>query len=92
MFRTGGEASQGMAMIDDRRDSTFATAIDASDHFLLSVDAAEKIVRDVIATVARRWDDAATSAGLTRVDRRALERNTVLGDFSFRGREDLRAN
>lgn len=90
IMRTGGEASQAMAIEASRRAAQLALAIASAHHYRLGEAEARRIARDIVLTVDRDWDAAADWAGLSAVDRRALRRTAVLHDSIFVGAEELR--
>ena len=60
--RSGETAAQAMAITrDGRRESRFATCLDAAEIYHLS--------RAQAADIIEQWDDAADAAGLTDADR-----------------------
>lgn len=89
MMRTGGEASQAMAIWGDRRESNLAVALGTAHHYLLTSDEAWQIASEVVGAVDRGWDAATHWAGMPEVDNRMLRQRTVLHESIFRGAELL---
>lgn len=84
--RTGGEASQAMAVgRDGYRLSQIAPCISRASTYLLSEEEAREIVDRQIETIEGEWDDVCEQAGLSEVDRRRLRGGAFLNPYATEG-------
>lgn len=83
--RSGGEASQAMLIVGDRRESRVATCLNAAPQFLLSNDQALAIAQHQVKTIRNRWDAVCSEAKLSEVDRNFLWRRQFLNPFALEG-------
>jgi serine/threonine-protein kinase HipA len=83
MPRTGGEASQAMAIDrDGYRLSQIAACIARTSTYLLTEEEAREIVDRQIETIEREWDDVCEQAHLNEVDRRRLRDSAFLNPYA----------
>lgn len=83
LLRTGGEASQAMAIgRDGYRLSQIAPCIDRASTYLLTEEEAREIVDRQIETIEREWDDVCERANLSEVDRRRLRAGAFLNSYA----------
>lgn len=82
--RTGHEAGQAMLIVGDRRDSTLAACLAAAPQFCLSPDQAIEETRRLLEGLRAQWQTVCAEAGLTGIERSALEGRAVLNPFLFR--------
>ncbi|RKT43638.1 HipA domain-containing protein [Thiocapsa rosea] len=83
--RTGGEASQAMLLIGQRRDSRLAACLGAAPVFGFTLDAARTLIDDQIAVIEREWESVCDQAGLSQPERRALWGRQFLNPYCFEG-------
>jgi len=84
--RTGGEASQAMAIgRDGYRLSQVTACIARAATYLLTEEEASEIVDRQIETIEREWDDVCALARLNEVDRRRLWHGAVLNAYAIEG-------
>jgi serine/threonine-protein kinase HipA len=84
--RTGGEASQAMAIgRDGYRLSQVTACIARASTYLLTEEEARRIVDSQIETIEREWDDVCDLARLSGIDRRRLWRGAVLNPYATEG-------
>lgn len=84
--RTGGEASQAMAIgRDGYRLSQVAGCISRASTYLLTEAEASEIVDSQIETIEQAWEDVCDLARLSEVDRRRLWRRAVLNPYAMEG-------
>lgn len=81
--RTGGEASQAMLIVGDKRMSQLTVCLEAASNFLLSQDRARKIIADQIAAIRTHWDTVCDEANLSQVDRAFLWGRQFLNPFAL---------
>lgn len=86
--RTGGEASQAMLIVGDKRLSQLSVCLEAASNFLLSQDRARAIIDDQIAAIRANWTKVCDDAGLTEVDRAFLWERQFLNPFALQGYAD----
>lgn len=86
--RTGGEASQAMLIVGDKRLSQLTVCLEAASNFLLSQDRARAIIDDQIAAIRANWTKVCDEAGLTEVDRAFLWERQFLNPFALQGYAD----
>jgi serine/threonine-protein kinase HipA len=84
--RTGGEASQAMAIgRDGYRLSQVAACVARASTYLLTEEEAREIVGNQIESIEREWDDVCALARLSAVDRQRLWRGAVLNPYATEG-------
>jgi len=83
--RSGGEASQAMLIVGDKRQSRIAICLEASPAFQLSTRQAAAIVEHQVTVVRAQWERVCDEAGMTTIDRRRLWRRQFLNPFAFEG-------
>jgi serine/threonine-protein kinase HipA len=84
--RTGGEASQAMAISrDGYRLSQVAACVARASTYLLTEAKARSIVDRQIETIENEWEDVCELAGLSEVDRRRLRGGALLNPYSTEG-------
>jgi serine/threonine-protein kinase HipA len=84
--RTGGEASQGMAIgRDGFRLSRVAACIDRASTYHLSEADAREIVDRQIESIEHEWDEVCDLARLNEVDRRRFRAGAFLHPFAMEG-------
>jgi serine/threonine-protein kinase HipA len=84
--RTGGEASQAMAIgRDGYRLSRIAACVARSSTYLLTESEAVEIVDNQIETIEREWASVCKLAQLSEVDRRRLWHGAVLNTYATEG-------
>jgi serine/threonine-protein kinase HipA len=81
--RTGGEATQAMFIIGERRTSQIAVCLQAAPLFLLNVSEATDLVAGQIKAIKRFWKKICDTAALSEVDRNFLWRRQFLNAFAF---------
>lgn len=86
--RTGGEASQAMLIVGDKRLSQLTVCLEAASNFLLSQDRARAIIDDQIAAITANWGKVCDEAGLSEVDRAFLWERQFLNPFALQGYAD----
>lgn len=84
--RTGGEASQAMAIAGADRRSRVATLLAAAGTYGLSWGAACGVVEEQLLTLRAHWREVVDEAELSDVDRRLLAGRAILNPYGF---EDL---
>jgi serine/threonine-protein kinase HipA len=83
--RSGGEASQAMAIVGDDRRSQIATCLSAAGIFGLSRHQAEIVVEAQLDTIRLHWADVSDQARMTDVDRLYLAGRPLLNPYAFEG-------
>lgn len=83
--RTGGEATQAMLIIGNKRKSQIAVCLEAAAAFLLHEKNATSIITDQITVIREQWDRICDEAQLTIVDRQLFWRRQFLNPFAFEG-------
>ncbi len=86
--RSGNIASQAMLIVDNKRDSTLATCLEAAHHFQLDQSAAKQLINAQIQIIQDKWDEVCAEAELTEVDRRLLGQRMFLNESVFEGLAD----
>lgn len=81
--RTGGEASQAMLIVGQRRDSRLVAALAAAPAFLLDDAAARAVIDAQVATIRARFDAVCEAAALPPVEREALRTRSFLNHYAF---------
>lgn len=83
--RRGREANQAMAIVGDKRTSTLATCIEAAPQFLLSENAATKIIERLIVGIRDNWAATCEEASLSEIEQRVLRGGAILNPYAFEG-------
>jgi len=84
--RTGGEASQAMALgRDGYRLSQVSACVERASTYLLGGTEAREIVDGQIETIETAWDEVCDLAELTEVDRELLRRGAFLTRYALEG-------
>jgi serine/threonine-protein kinase HipA len=83
--RAGGEATQAMLMIGDKRMSQIAVCLEAAPAFMLSAKQAITLIKQQIAVILAQWPAVCDEANLSEIDRRLLWRRQFLNPFAFEG-------
>ena len=83
--RTGGEASQAMLIVGNKRLSRLSVCIEAAANFQLSQERARAIISHQITTIKSEWKNVCDEAKLSDVDRQFLWRRQFLNPFAFEG-------
>ncbi len=84
--RTGGEASQAMAIgRDGYRLSQVTACVARASTYLLTEEEACEIIDSQIETIEREWDDVCDLARLSEIDRRRLWGGAVLNPYATEG-------
>lgn len=87
--RTGGEASQAMAIgRDGYRLSRVSACVERAPTYLLSEAEAREIVDRQIETIESEWSDVCDLAGLSEVDQELLRTRAFLTRYSLEGYRD----
>jgi serine/threonine-protein kinase HipA len=81
--RTGGEASQAMLIVGDRRASQITTCLKAAPLFLLGVNEATALIANQVKAIKKFWMEICDAAALPEVDRNFLWRRQFLNAFAF---------
>lgn len=85
-LRSGGEASQAMALRRDGfRLSRLSACVEAAPSFRLQETEAREIVDHQIESIERNWGDVCELAGLTRIDRDYFWRRQILNPYALEG-------
>lgn len=85
-LRSGGEASQAMALRHDGfRLSQVAACVEAAPSFRLAEPEAREIVDRQIESIESNWADVCELAGLTQVDRDYFWRRQILNPYALEG-------
>jgi hypothetical protein len=83
--RTGGEASQAMLLIGQRRDSRLAACLAAAPVFDFTIESARALIDHQIAVIGREWETVCDQAGLGQSERRAFWQRQFLNPYCFEG-------
>ena len=83
--RTGGEASQAMRLIGERRDSRLITCVAAAPSFGLSEPQAREIIDHQRALIERDWARACDEATLGAAERAVLWQRQFLNPYCLQG-------
>ena len=65
------------------RSSHLATCLAACEVYLLDTSQAQSIIDARVDIIQTQWDDAADTAGLTKLERQQLFRQEILNEFAF---------
>ncbi len=88
--RTGGEASQAMLIIGNKRLSQLTVCLEAAPNFQVSGDRAHAIIMQQISTITSAWGAVCDEAKLSEVDRAFLWGRQFLNPYALKGLpEDL---
>lgn len=83
--RTGGEASQAMLIIGNKRLSRLSVCLDAAAQFHLTTDQALSIMAQQVTTIKAEWTAICDASRLSEVDRARLWGRAFLNPFAFEG-------
>jgi serine/threonine-protein kinase HipA len=83
--RTGGEATQAMLIVGNRRLSQLTLCLQAAPQFLLDETQARAIIDGQLEVIRARWDEVCDAAGLTEIDRALLWGRQFLNPFAIEG-------
>jgi serine/threonine-protein kinase HipA len=86
--RTGGEASQAMLIVGNKRVSRLAVCLEAAAQFHMTQDQARELISHQVATIKAAWPDVCNGAGLSEVERAYLWGRAFLNPFAFEGLPD----
>ena len=81
--RSGGEATQAMLIMGERRSSQISLCLEAAPLFLLNIEEAIELVGNQIKTIKKFWAEVCSAAALTEVDRNFMWRRQFLNAFAF---------
>lgn len=81
--RSGNEASQAMLIVGEDRRSRLATCLDAAPSFQLDAAAAEDIIARQIRALRAAWEEVATEAKLSEIERTLLGQRIFLNPYIF---------
>ncbi len=83
--RAGGEATQAMAIIGQKRSSRLATCLDAASMFLLPRAEAIAAIEGLVTKIGEHWAAVCTVADLGGADRNMLASRAFLNPYAFEG-------
>ena len=83
--RTGGEATQAMLIIGNKRLSQITLCMESASQFLLGANRARTIITSQLASIRTHWNQVCDEAGLTEVDRAFLWGRQFLNPFALQG-------
>lgn len=83
--RAGGEASQAMAIIGQKRSSRLATCLDAAAMFLLPRTEAIAVIEGLVTKIGEHWAAVCAAAALGATDRSLLASRAFLNPYAFEG-------
>lgn len=83
--RTGGEATQAMLILGNRRMSQLPLCLNAAPIFLLDDARARTIIAQQVAGIKAHWVEVCDEAGLGEAERAFLWRRQFLNPFAFEG-------
>ena len=86
--RTGGEATQAMLILGNRRMSQLSLCLEAAPVFLLDDARARTIITQQLARIKGDWAEVCDEAGLGEAERGFLWRRQFLNPFAFEGLPD----
>jgi serine/threonine-protein kinase HipA len=81
--RAGGEATQAMLIMGERRGSQISLCLKAAPLFLLNANEAIALVANQIKAIKRFWKEVCDAAALAEVDRNFMWRRQFLNAFAF---------
>jgi serine/threonine-protein kinase HipA len=81
--RAGGEATQAMLIMGERRGSQISLCLKAAPLFLLNANEAIALVANQIRAIKRFWKEVCDAAALAEVDRNFMWRRQFLNAFAF---------
>lgn len=81
--RTGGEATQAMLIVDDKRLSQLTLCLEAAPNFHLSEGRARAIIAHQLTTITSQWTNVCDEAALNEVGRKFLWRRQFLNAFAL---------
>lgn len=83
--RTGGEATQAMLIIGNKRLSQLTLCMESASQFLLGANRARTIITSQLATIRTYWNQVCDDAALTEVDRAFLWGRQFINPFALQG-------
>ena len=83
--RTGGEATQAMLIIGNKRLSQLTLCMESASQFLLGANRARTLITSQLASIRTHWNQVCDEAGLTEVDRAFLWGRQFLNPFALQG-------
>ena len=83
--RTGGEASQAMLIVGNKRLSQLTVCLDAARNFHVKDDRARALIKQQIETITSAWGPVCDEASLSEVDRAFLWGRQFLNPYAFEG-------
>ena len=83
--RTGGEATQAMLIIGNKRLSQLTLCMESASQFLLGANRARTLITSQLASIRTHWNQVCEEAGLTEVDRAFLWGRQFLNPFALQG-------
>ncbi|MGH8336642.1 MAG: type II toxin-antitoxin system HipA family toxin, partial [Gammaproteobacteria bacterium] len=83
--RTGGEATQAMLILGNRRMSQLSLCLEAASVFLLDDARAHTIIAQQVASIKDQWTAVCDDAQLGEAERAFLWRRQFLNPFAFEG-------
>ena len=86
--RTGGEATQAMLILGNRRMSQLSLCLEAAPVFLLDDARARSVIAQQIARIKAQWITVCDEAQLGEAERAFLWRRQFLNPFAFEGLPD----
>jgi serine/threonine-protein kinase HipA len=86
--RTGGEATQAMLILGNRRMSQLSLCLEAAPVFLLDDARARAIIAQQVARIKADWAAVCDEAALGEAERAFLWRRQFLNPFAFQGLPD----
>ncbi|MEP7350111.1 MAG: HipA domain-containing protein [Sphingorhabdus sp.] len=86
--RTGGEATQAMLILGNRRMSQLSLCLEAAPVFLLDDVSARNVIAQQIARIKAYWPAVCDEAQLGEAERAFLWRRQFLNPFAFEGLPD----
>lgn len=86
--RTGGEATQAMLILGNRRMSQLSLCLEAAPVFLLDDASARTVIAQQIARIKAHWTAVCDEAQLGEAERAFLWRRQLLNPFAFEGLPD----
>jgi serine/threonine-protein kinase HipA len=84
-IRSGGEATQAMAILGRDRASRLATCLDAAKSFLVPRAEALSLCEGLIRSIGEHWKTVCDDAALGATDRQLMARGAFLNRYAFEG-------
>lgn len=83
--RTGGEATQAMAITGDKKYSKLTICLEAAPQFLLTRQKAFRLIKMQLDTIRNFWDRVCDEGCLTEIDRAFLWQRQFLNPYALEG-------